>query len=74
MTTNDTTAITALRHIAAGHDAVCTDCGWMGRMDDLPTDPKIPPFFCPQCREISLEYGETHIAAYALRQIGGDTK
>ena len=66
MTTTETTVITALQHIAAGHDAVCTDCGWMGRHMDA-----VGRSVCPICGQSPVMYGHRHIAAYALRQIEG---
>ena len=71
MTTD--TAITALQHIAAGHDAVCTDCGWMGPVDQTmgQEDVQIPTYKCPLCVKGHLEFGANEIAAYALRQIEG---
>ena len=69
--TNDT-AITALQHIAAGHDAVCTACGWMGPINQ--TENKVcvlPLYLCPECGGCNICGEADEIAAYALRQIEG---
>lgn len=71
MTTTDTMR-EALQHIAAGHDVVCTNCGWMGEWHHLVgTEQRPSPHLCPDCGDQFLEHGANEIAAYALRQIEG---
>ena len=70
MTTREAIYKTALEHIRDEGDAVCPECGWMGRFDETlyQKESEVPSFLCPSCRSEKVGLGENKIAAYALAQ------
>lgn len=71
MTTREAIYKTALEHIRDGSDAVCTQCGWMGYLNDTIYQAHcddLPPFTCPKCGTMKINVGADEIAAYALAQ------
>ena len=67
MTTTLTTYRAALEHIRDGSDAVCTECGWMGKDMTIYTGPGATRQTCPACGGVLVK-GHRHMAAYALAQ------
>lgn len=66
MTIREAIYKTALEHIMAGSDAVCTDCGLVGRRNDWAKQSSSRR--CPLCGGKTVKVRPYAIAAYALAQ------
>lgn len=71
MTTTLETYRAALEHIRDGSDAVCTECGWMGYLNDTIHQARcddLPSFTCPKCHAMKINTGADEITGNALAQ------